>query len=271
MYILVSCFILFTIMSCHAQSVNTRIGAPHAGIGYASFTLHDEAALFNNVGAMARLESPTLFFSYEVATELPGANRTAAAISWPTSLGTLAIGAFRFGDEFYNEQFLSAGFSNRLGATSLGAKINFVQYRTNAVETITAFTVDFGGLTQLTPELQVGAGIFNLTQSSLVEGEVLPVILVAAIGYEPDQRLLLAAELEKQLGSPLRIKGGVTYVIAKKIFFRSGFNLNPVMLFGGLGAKTRRTNIDYTISYNSSLGFAHQASAGYRLKTNSEK
>lgn len=240
-------------------------------MGYASFTLYDEAALFNNVGAMARMETPSAFFCYEVAADLPGANRTAAALSVPTRIGTVAFGAFRFGNDVYSEQFLSTGFSHRLGATSLGAKLNFVQYLANGFETRTTLTVDFGGLTQLTPEVSVGAGIFNVTQSSIVDDEVLPVILVAAVGYQPDNRIHLIAEVEKQLGSPLRIKGSMEYDVAGKVFFRSGFNMNPMALFVGLGAHTRRTNFDFGTKFSYVLGFAHQASATYRLASSKAK
>ncbi len=265
MHTLIFGFILLSTIPCAGQSIGTRIGARHAGMGYASFTLYDEAALFNNVGAIARIDEPSAFFCYEVAADLPGANRTAAALTAPTGIGTIAFGVFRFGDDVYSEHFISAGFSHQLGATSLGAKVNYVQYLAHGFETRTAVTVDFGGLTQLTPEVYVGAGIFNLTQSRIAEDEQLPVILVAAVGYQPDSRLHLTAEVEKQLGSPLRIKGSMEYGVAGKVFFRSGFNINPMALFFGIGAHTRRANFDFNTKFSYVLGFAHQASATYRL------
>ncbi len=265
MNILVFALVLVGAINAPAQSVDTRVGARHAGMGYASFTVFDEASFFNNIGAIGRLEAPAVFFAYEVVADLPGANRTAAAVVWPTAIGTFAGGVFRFGDDIYSEQILSLAFSNRIGATSLGIKANIVQYRAAGFETKNAITIDFGGLTQITPKVYVGAGIFNVTQSSIEADEVLPVSLVAAIAYQDDNRITLALEVEKKLGSPLRFKGCVEYGIAKKLLFRSGFNMNPVVLFVGLGARTRRANYDYCSSISYTLGFAHQASVAYRL------
>jgi len=242
------------------------MGSRAAGIGYASFTLHDESSLFNNIGAAAWMETATLLFCYEVAPELPGANRTAAGLIVPTNIGSWATGAFRFGDDVYSEQMLFAGFSHRLGSTSLGVKGNVVQYRTDGFETRTAVTLDVGGLTQITPEWFVGAGIFNVTQSSIAEGETLPITLVAAMGWHPEGGPLLTMEAEKRVGFPLRIKGGTEFGIRQKIFFRTGFSLNPVLLSGGVGAKTKRINLDFTTSYSEALSFLYQASATCRLQ-----
>lgn len=235
-------------------------------MGTASFTLHDESALFNNIGATAWVETPSLMFSYEVAADLPAANRTGAGILLPSSVGAWSAGAFRFGDDVYSEQLLFAGFSHRLGSTSLGAKVNFVQYKTDGFDTRSTVTMDVGGLTRLTPDWYVAAGIFNVTQASITEDEVLPVTLVAAMGWHPEGGPLLTAEVEKRVGFPLRVKGGAEFGVKKKIFFRSGFSLNPVLLSGGIGAKTRRLNLDFSTSYSEALSFFHQASATYRLR-----
>ncbi len=258
--------LLLSVVSAHAQSVSPRLGARAAGMGTASFTLHDESALFNNIGATAWVETPSLMFSYEVAADLPGANRTGAGILLPSSVGAWSAGAFRFGDDVYSEQLLFAGFSHRLGSTSLGVKVNFVQYKTDGFDTRSTVTMDVGGLTRLTPDWYVAAGIFNVTQASITEDEVLPVTLVAAMGWHPEGGPLLTAEVEKRAGFPLRVKGGAEFGVKKKIFFRSGFSLNPVLLSGGIGAKTRRLNLDFSTSYSEALSFFHQASATYRLR-----
>lgn len=265
MHLLILALLVASIKICDAQSVGTRIGARHSGMGYASFTVADDAALFNNIGGMARIENPVALFCYELAPELQGGNRTAAAISIPSAIGVFALGAFRFGDALYSEQLLTVGFGHRLGSTSLGAKLNHVQYSADGFQTQTTMTFDVGGLTQITPQLFVGGGIFNVTQACIAEHEPLPVILVAAIGYQPDERIHLVAEAEKKLGYPLRTRYGLEYEIARKIFVRTGVNLNPTALFIGLGARTRRLNYDYSISFVSALGFIYQASATCRL------
>ncbi|MDZ4714665.1 MAG: hypothetical protein SH819_04270 [Cytophagales bacterium] len=258
-------------VSCQGQSVNTRLGARAAAMGYATFAVADETSVFNNVGSLARVPQSGLIFCYESAAELPGANRTGAGITIRKAASAIALGFFRFGDPVYHEQLVSAAYGNRIGNTSLGVKVNYVQYRADGFGTRSTVTADVGGLTQITPQLAVGAGVYNITQSAIAENEELPVILVAAIGFQPTPLLLLVAEAEKRLGSPLTVKGGAEVAIYKKIFVRTGFNLNPTSLHTGIGAKTHRISIDYAIRFSHLLGFAQHASASVRLHSGKGK
>ena len=243
------------------QSVSTRMGARSAALGNASLTLRDEAALFNNVGALAAVDKPSAFFACEVTPSLPGANRVASSIQFPTPLGVIAMGAFRFGDKLYSEQLMVAGYSHRIGSTSLGVKTSLVQYRADGYETQTAMTVDIGGLTRLTPNWTVGASLQNLTQAG-ISGETLPVILAVATSWHTD-KLLAIAEVEKRADSPVQIKGGVEIGLGRKLFIRTGFGLQPVKLSFGIGARTQRLALDFSTSYLRTLDFTFQASATY--------
>ncbi len=245
------------------QSVSTRMGARSAALGNASLTLRDEAVLFNNVGALGWLDNPSAFFASEATPTLPGANRVAAAIQVPTTLGVLAAGAFRFGDNLYSEQMLMAGYGHRVGSTSLGVKTSLVQYRADGFETRTAMTVDVGGLTRLTPAWTVAANLCNLTQASMA-GETLPVILSLASSWQSD-KFLVTAELEKRLDAAVQIKGGAEFTLRRKLFIRTGFGLQPVRLSFGLGARAKRLALDFSTVYQRSFDFTYQASAGYAI------
>lgn len=244
-----------------AQSVSTLMGARAAGMGYPSSVLSDETAIINNVGAMAAVQEPSAFFASEVQTALPGANRVAAGYSWPTKLAMVGMGFFRFGDNLYSEQIISAAVGNKFGIASLGVKVNYIQYRAAGIGTKTAFSVNFGGLAQITPEISVGAYIVNLNQSKISEDERLPTKLVAGLGFKLDDHFFLATEVEKDLDFNATWRLGAEYSIQKKVFFRTGFNVNPNAAFAGLGVKVKRIKIDYAITYNVALGATHQASA----------
>lgn len=245
------------------QSVSTRMGARPAALGNASLCLRDEAVLFNNVGALAWLDNPSVFFAHEVTPTLVGADRVAASIQVPTAMGVLAAGAFRFGDKLYSEQMLIAGYGHRIGSTSLGIKTSIVQYRADGYETRSAMTVDAGGLTRLTPTWTVAASLCNLTQASMA-GETLPVILSVSTSWHSD-RLLVAAEVEKRLGTPVQIKGCLELALGQKLFVRTGFGLHPVRLSFGIGARSRRLSVDFSTAYQRSFEFIYQASSAYRL------
>jgi len=249
-----------------AQSVSTRMGARPAGMGNAGFGVADPSALFQNPGSLARIDRSILFFGQEAVPGLAGGNRSAAALLVATSFGTLGVGAFRFGDQLYSEQFLTTGFGHRLGDTSLGLKGNFIQYRADGFGTRTAFTVDVGGLTQLTPEWSVGAGILNVNQASLTSGETLPVVFVTAVSWKPMSGPLLTLEAEKSFHVPLNIRGGMEVTFREKIFGRAGFSLEPLTLSAGVGFRTSRLGMDFAATYHRVFTFLYQASASCQFQ-----
>jgi len=242
------------------------MGARASGMGYTSFTLIDELSIFNNVAALAWSAVPSLAFAYDLAPSVPGADRTAAALTVPTGIGSLGVGAFRFGDDVYSEQLLCGAFSHRIASTSLGIKANWIQYRATGFESRSALSIDFSGLMKITPALTVAGGIFNVNQASITDGEMLPVIFVAALGWQPKDGPLLALEIEKNLKAPTRLKLGIEVPVYKKLRFRSGFGTAPISLHGGLGANIQRMAMDFGTTYSPVLGFSYQASAALRLR-----
>jgi len=251
-----------------AQSVSTLMGGRSAGMAYASATLHDEWSLLNNVGGLSKVTQPSAAFAYDVRAGLIGANRMAAVVVVPFKTGCSALGLFRFGDDLYNEQLITLGYSNQLGIASLGLKVNYVQYHAEGFGTRNAVSLNFGGLAQLTPQISVGAYIVNLNQPKLstLDNERLPTKLVAGLAFQPNNKLLLLTEIEKDLEYDPTIKGGIEYTAYKKLTFRTGFNLHPNAIFLGFGFLIRKLKIDYALQYNSILSAAHQASAVYRLE-----
>jgi hypothetical protein len=264
---------IITVQAANAQSTTTLIGARAAGLGYTTSVAEDDWSLFNNVAGLAHVDQLSASFAYEVRPALMGANRMAASILAPSKVGTLGVGIFRFGDDVYSEHQVSVGVGNQIGNTSLGAKINYTQYRVESFGNITALSFDFGGITRITSQLSIGAYITNLTQSKLIgtDGERLPTKLIVGIGFRPSDKLFVATELEKNIDYQATWKSGLEYSIYKKVFFRTGFNLNPNATYFGLGAQKKNLKFDYAIRFNQLTGTAHQASAIYIIPSKIKK
>jgi hypothetical protein len=230
--------------------------------------LGDEWALFNNVGGLAKVDRLSGAFAYEVRPSLPGTRRMAAALNVPFKFGTAGLGFFRFGDNLYSEQLISGGFSNQFGIASLGIKVNYIQYRSETFGVKSAVSINFGGIAELTPKISIGAYITNINQPkiSIQDNERVPTRLAAGLSFKPTDKILLLTEVEKDIAYDPTIKGAFEYAIQKKIFFRTGFNLQPNAGFFGLGFHARRVKIDYGMQYNAALSFVHQASAIYRFE-----
>jgi hypothetical protein len=251
-----------------AQSVSTSMGARAAAMGGASATLSDEWSLFNNVGGLAGIRQPTIACAYELPSGLPGANRMAAAFSTPLRAGVCGVGVFRFGDDLYSEQLISAGFGHHLGLTSLGLAFHYVQYRAGGMAPRNAISISAGGIVRITPQITVGARIINLNQPRLssIENERLPTRLVAGIGFTLTEKIKILGEIEKDIDFRPTVKGGAEYAPFRKILFRTGFTLGPDEVFFGFGFVRGNLTIDYALCYSTSLSFAQQASVIYRMK-----
>lgn len=248
-----------------AQSVSTQVGARANGMGYASAALFDVWGTFNNPAGQAKLERTAFGFTYDLRPVPSGSNRTAAVLAIPVSVGVITGGAYRFGDDLYNEHLASAGFASKFGLASLGVQVNYVQYSATGFGSKGVASVSLGGIAELTPQLSIGAYIVNVNQPRISGEEKLPTRLVAGLGFKPIDKVFIAAEIEKDLDYYPAWKMGIEYAFHKKFIARTGYNIRPGIAFFGLGFKTKKFVIDYAIQYNVQLGLSHQASVGYQF------
>jgi hypothetical protein len=243
------------------------MGARVQGLGFASAALTDEWCVFNNIGGLAKVNQITTACTYEARPGIAAFNAMAAVAALPVSFGVTGVGIFRFGDDLYNEQLVTAGFSNTFGLASLGIRVNYIQYHAEGFGNKGVLSVGFGGIATLSPVFAIGAYITNINQPTLSEDdERLPTILTAGIAFTPSDKLLITAELEKDLEYTLVWKAGLEYAFYKKFSFRTGFNLEPNAAFIGLGFKPEKFRLDYAFMQNSEQGSRHQATVAYRLK-----
>jgi hypothetical protein len=265
-HFLTSLFFLAFIPQLLSQSVSTQIGARANGIGYTATALFDEWGVYNNIAGTAKLESAVAAFTYDFHPSLAGANRTAAVFAVPTKIGVASGGAYRFGDDLYNEHLLTAGFSNKFGLAALGAQVNYIQYRIEGFGSKGVFSLNLGGIAELTPNLSIGAYIVNLNQPKIGDQEKLPTKLLAGIAFKPTNKVYIASEIEKNLEYDPTWKMGIEYKFHKKFCARTGYNVNPNKSFFGLGFTTKKFTIDYSAQYSTLLSLSHQATVGYQLK-----
>lgn len=266
----VTLILLFTFCHANSQSSSLRLGARVMGMANASACLGDEWSILNNVGGLSSVEDFSASFTYHSYPGFEAFDRMAAVIALPTKIGVAGVSVYRFGSEIYNEQILSAGFSNKFGIASLGFKVNYIQYQADGFGTSTGVSLSFGGIAEFTKTIQIGAHIHNINQPKLTrEGDDrLPTFLTIGFAFKPSDNFTLTSEVEKDLDHDPTVRGGIEYVIHKKVFARTGFNINPEAAFAGLGFRHRKFMIDYAFQYQNEAGISHQASLGLKLKKN---
>ncbi|MCB0490212.1 MAG: hypothetical protein KDC99_17160 [Cyclobacteriaceae bacterium] len=249
------------------QSVSTLMGARSGALANASSALSDSWSFHNNFAGIANGTQTAVNFAYSVPPALPGANRAAFSLVTPAKSFGFGVGLFRFGDEMYSEQILSTSISNRFGLAALGVKLNYVQYNAEGFGTRNALTLDFGGIAELSDKVSVGAMITNISQSKLKSNseEKLPTRMTTGVQFRPESNLILLIEVEKDLIYDPILKGGIEYEFYSKFFVRTGFNLNPNLICGGLGYRSSKLSIDYSMQYAASIQTQFQLSVSYRV------
>lgn len=241
------------------------MGARSSGLGNSSSCLEDEWSILNNVAGLAKVTDAAAAFTYDAQPGFIPFNKMAGVFALPVKVGVAGIGLFRFGDELYNEQIVTAGFANTFGLASIGLKANYIQYTTTGFGRKGVFSISFGGIAKLTEQISVGAHIININQPDIskAENEKLPTVLILGVAARLTTQTLFVTELEKDLGYPLKWKTGIEYRPFKKFTARTGFNIKPEAIFFGLGFRPRKFRLDYAYQHNFIFGSRHQATVAY--------
>lgn len=252
----------------NAQNGTIQFGAKSAGLAYAYSTIADQWSVLNNPGGLGYIQTTSAFAGYENKYNIHGFNSLTAGLTSKLSLGTFSVSAFKFGDDLYNEQIYSLGYGNKFGIAGLGIRLNYNQYYIDEFGSKGVFSIDFGGIAEITEELRFGAYIRNINQAQLAElyDERIPTYLNAGIAYLPNDKIILSAEVEKELENDPVFRMGLEYIFIKKFAVRTGVKTNSFTNYFGLGFIGQKLHIDYALTKHQILGLSHQLGIAYTIK-----
>jgi hypothetical protein len=201
--------------------------------------------------------------SYDAVPLFKSFSRFAAVFSTDLFNGGFQAGIFRSGDDLFNEQKIALSYANKLGISSLGVSVQYIQYHAEGFGNKGVPSICAGGITELTKWLSIGAYVVNLTQPDIAEGEKLPTFLILGASAKPSEKILVLAETEKNITEDVIVKVALEYQFNKKICFRTGFHPSPAAGFFGFGFHSRKIEIDYGFSYMPDVPNHHQCGIGY--------
>ncbi|MDE0472402.1 MAG: hypothetical protein OXH57_10715 [Ekhidna sp.] len=250
-----------------SQSGSYQFGARSSAMGGASLTLADEYSLFNNIGALGRLDHHSIFAGYQNRYGVTEFQTIAGGAVYRHRLGNVGVGYYKFGDDLFSEQRIHLAIGNQLQMVSLGIGVDVIQYTIESIGTKRAMVIEFGGLAEVTPQLFFGAHILNITQTELDSEleEPLPTVMKAGFSYRPSDELILGVEVERDLDFDEIIKAGVEYMIIKDVFLRTGISTRPLIAAFGIGFHSKRLRLDYSFSNDSKLGNIHEVAVAHQL------
>jgi hypothetical protein len=129
-------------------------------------------------------------------------------------------------------------------------------------------TAELGFLAQLTEDWKIGFSIFNLGRTKLADykDERFTTLMRLGTSYTFSKKVLVTAEVDKNVNFPLRVKVGMDYQMLDNFYFRAGLATKPVELSFGFGYKFKQFQCDLGSSYHQILGWSPHISFTYSRK-----
>ncbi|MCB0846620.1 MAG: hypothetical protein KDE26_25400 [Bacteroidetes bacterium] len=226
--------------------------------------------LFYNPAGIAGIQQPFLGVYAERRFGLSELNYGHAGIVFPFA-EEQAIGATigSFGFEAYRENQASLSYAIRLmERISLGTRFHYGNLTIKDHGNTSILWASIGLQTQVNAEITLGFHVWNINRSSLnyQNGlEDIPTVFTTGIAYQPNDHLILVADIQKDIDHPVSFKAGLEYVIVSGLFARIGFGTEPLSLSGGLGLQHKNLQIDAAFSFHELLGYTPHVSLQYQI------
>ncbi len=241
--------------------------AKSESMGGADLTLKGIYSLFGNPGGLADLER-LQFLGNSSNHFLTDINRIGFGVATPSLSGVFGLQAGQFGMKEYKEQFIGLSYGRKLfDKLNIGLKFNFLNTSILEYENQTSFHFGLGIQSKLNREIIIGAFLYSPANLDFQDDFENQTLFKIGGSWSPSKKLMIAAELEKDLTFPVRFNAGLEYAFAEKLESRIGIRTEPVIFSFGLGINfLNNFNFDTALSYHQILGFSPSFSIIFQKK-----
>ncbi len=250
--------LILNFLYASAQGTSSSAGARGLAMGNASATFSDINSIFSNQAGLANLTKTEVILFAGQNYFVNEIRNIAAAVAYPSDLGTFGLNLHYYGFQDYNEQKVGFNYARKLTQNlSLGVQINYIGFRIPEYGNKGIFSAEIGVRSQILKGLIVAAHIANPIRIEVVDGENLPTIFKFGVAYLPSKKLTITGEVEKDIEFPAMVKFGLEYQLADPFFVRFGVATNPALFNFGMGFLIKeKLIIDAAASYHQTLGFS---------------
>lgn len=247
------------------------MGSRSHALGNASVAIDDIWAYHHNPANLVSVKKLGFGLSYENRFLLKELQSQGLVVALPLKVGVISFGLQSFGFKNFRTNRLGLGYSMKLADfLSCGVQLNYHQVRlTDAYGRKDALTAELGLKANITDDWKVAFSVFNLTRTKISEfGEDrLTTLMRLGTQYNFSEKVMLVAELEKNIEFPVRFKTGIEYCPIRKLFLRGGFATQPIELSAGVGYRFREQfQLDVGSAYHQILGWSPNFSFTYQMK-----
>ena len=247
------------------------MGSRSHALGNASVAIDDIWAYHHNPANLVSVKKLGFGLSYENRFLLKELQSQGFVVALPLKAGVISFGLQSFGFKNFRTNRLGVGYSMKLAEfLSCGVQLNYHQVRlTDAYGRKDALTAELGLKANITDNWKVAFSVFNLTRTKISEfGEDrLTTLMRLGTQYTFSEKVMLVAELEKNIEFPVRFKTGIEYSPIRKLFLRGGFATQPIEISAGLGYRFKEQfQLDIGSAYHQILGWSPNFSFTYQMK-----
>ncbi len=254
-----------------AGGENQAAGARRVGLGFAYTGVRgDFWSLFMNPAGIAGIQQMEVGAFVERRFLLNEINYGTIGFVTPFKEGKhfagLDLGGFGFAG--YNESRIGLTYATTLfDRLSLGAKANYTRVSIDNYGSKGALFVDAGLNCILSKHVSLGFRIFNANRAELQkeQDEKIPTTLDVGVAYQVSDKVLIVADIEKQVNFPFSFRGGVEYAPAKFLKARIGASTQPVTVSAGFGLVVKGLNVDFANTLHQYLGYTPSLSLSWKF------
>jgi len=259
--------ILITVISVAAIPIpafsQAVIGARELSMGSVATALPEsDWSIFSNPAMISGTHPGISFYGvrYYGLDELTD---LAVALVIPSSIGSVALGAHRFGDDLYNESRLRLGYKHSYLGFHFGMVANYNHLAIGGgYGSAGALGLDVGIAAMILEGLWLGAKATNINQPAYGEygniREELARDLSIGLSYQLSDLVLISTEMVKDIRFPISYRAGFDARILGGFRGRAGVTTEPVTFAGGFGllSKSWTVNVGVQQHENSLLGLS---------------
>ncbi|PCH98760.1 MAG: hypothetical protein COB85_01035, partial [Bacteroidetes bacterium] len=220
---------------------NFAIGARSAAMANSSVMLSGAWAAHHNQAGLTKVEYVTGGIYYENRFGIKELGLSAGLVVLPVNFwdgGVFGLSFSYFGYSMYNDMKIGLAYAKKLGDRySVGIQFDYL--RTSIGEDYGnkgTVAVEVGLQAELIDDLNIGVHIFNPTRAKAAEYKVqdvvtterIPTILRFGLSYTFSEKVILTAEVEKDVYTKPSIKAGIEYQAIKQLYLRGGVSSYPV-------------------------------------------
>ncbi|MCF6359637.1 MAG: hypothetical protein L3J29_02625 [Cyclobacteriaceae bacterium] len=241
-------------------------GARNESLARATVALNDSWALFYNPAGLV-YQQVEVVAGYQSKYTSLGIDDGAFGFTFPIKNTALGIGASYFGDNLLSKSKVVASIAHKISKTSLGIKTTYDQLRINEIGSKGIFYLDIGGQISINEQVIIGMVINNINQAKFDTLSISSpnTSVQVGINYHPHGKLILLAQIEKDISNPAILRLALEYSISKYVVIRTGVLPSPTAAFAGVGLNWAKFKLDLVASYQQSLGWSGGLSIGIPL------